>query len=66
MTTRRNFIKIIGGGVVFAASAVAGVTAFPPFLPDAAAAWRDPGKGETDIRRRALSYALLAPNPHNM
>lgn len=66
MTTRRNFIKIIGGGVVFAASAVAGVTAFPPFLPDAAAAWRNPGKGETDIRRKALSYALLAPNPHNM
>ncbi len=66
MTTRRNFIKIIGGGVVLAAGTVAGVTAFPPFLPDAAAAWRNPGKGQTDIRRKALSYALLAPNPHNM
>lgn len=32
---------------------------------DPAAAWRDPGKGETDIRRFALAWAILAPNPHN-
>lgn len=66
MTTRRNFIKIIGGGAILAAGAAISVTACPPFLPDAAAAWRTPGAGETDIRRVALSYALLAPNPHNM
>tara|TARA_R110002124_G_scaffold132103_1_gene294593 strand:- start:1636 stop:2790 length:1155 start_codon:yes stop_codon:yes gene_type:complete len=66
MTTRRNFIKIIGGGALLAAGTVGGIVAFPPFLPDAAEAWRNPGAGETDIRRVALSYALLAPNPHNM
>jgi hypothetical protein len=32
---------------------------------DPAAAWRDPGAGETDPRRFALAHAILAPNPHN-
>ena len=65
MTTRRDFIKILGGGTVIAAGAAVGLTAFPPGLPDATAAWKDPGANETDIRRKALSYAILAPNPHN-
>jgi hypothetical protein len=34
-------------------------------LPDPAAAWRNPGAGETDPRRFALAHAILAPNPHN-
>ncbi len=34
-------------------------------LPDAFAAWRDPGAGEADPRRFALAHAVLAPNPHN-
>lgn len=66
MRSRRNFITLAGGGVVLAAGAAVGLTAFPIGLPDAAAAWRDPGAGESDVRRKALSYALLAPNPHNM
>ena len=66
MTTRRNFIKVLGGGTILAAGAAAGLTAFPIGLPDAAAAWHNPGAGESDIRRKALSYAILAPNPHNM
>lgn len=66
MTTRRDFIKIIGGGTIVAAGAALGLVAYPPGVPDAAAAWRNPGAGETDIRRKALSYAILAPNPHNM
>jgi len=65
MATRRDFIKILGGGTVVAASAAIGLTAYPPGLPDAAAAWKSPGAGESDIRRKALSYAILAPNPHN-
>lgn len=32
---------------------------------DPAAAWRQPGRGETDVRRWALAHAILAPNPHN-
>ena len=65
MVTRRDFIKILGGGTVIAAGAAVGLTAFPPGLPDAAAAWKSPGANESDIRRKALSYAILAPNPHN-
>lgn len=66
MTSRRNFIKILGGGTILAAGAGIGFVAFPPGLPNAAEAWRNPGANETDIRRKALSYAILAPNPHNM
>ena len=51
-----------------------GMTAAVPVLallggctegPDVAEAWRDPGKGESDIRRWALAHAILTPNPHN-
>ena len=66
MPSRRGFITLAGGGVVLAAGAAIGLTAFPVGLPNPAQAWTDPGAGETDIRRKALSYALLAPNPHNM
>jgi hypothetical protein len=27
--------------------------------------WQDAGQGEADLRRRLLSFAILAPNPHN-
>ena len=66
MATRRDFIRILGGGSIIAAGAIAGLTAFPPGVPDAAAAWKNPGADETDIRRKSLSYAILAPNPHNL
>lgn len=57
---RRDFIRLAGGGVVLAAlPACAGAA-------DARAAWREPGAGEADVRRKALSWAILAPNPHNM
>jgi len=36
-------------------------------MPDAAIKpWSSAGDDKTDIRRWALSYALLAPSPHNM
>ena len=59
MTTRREML---------------GMTAAVPVLallggctdgPDVAEAWRDPGRGESDIRRWALAHAILTPNPHN-
>lgn len=61
---RRDFIRLVGGGVVVAAAASAASCA--PAGPDPRAAWDNPGAGETDIRRKALSFAILAPNPHNM
>jgi hypothetical protein len=57
---RRDFIRVLGGGAVFAATGCA------PARSDPRAAWVNPGAGETDIRRKALSFAILAPNPHNM
>ncbi len=61
---RRDFIRLAGGGVVLAATASAAGCA--PVGADPRAAWDNPGAGETDIRRKALSFAILAPNPHNM
>ena len=60
---RRDFIRIIGGGAVFAA--LSPTAACAPG-PDPRAAWRDPGAGEADPRRKAIAFGLLAPNPHNM
>lgn len=57
---RRDFIRVLGGGAIFAAAGCA------PAGVDPRAAWVNPGAGETDIRRKALSWAILAPNPHNM
>ncbi|MDP1631303.1 MAG: hypothetical protein Q8L66_07775 [Caulobacter sp.] len=57
---RRDFIRVLGGGAIFAATGCA------PVGSDPRAAWDNPGAGETDPRRKALSWAILAPNPHNM
>jgi hypothetical protein len=63
MTThRRDFIRMLGGGTILAAAA-AGCA--PSDLPDPAAAWKSPGRGQTDDRLYALSHGILAPNPHN-
>lgn len=61
-TSRRRFIALAGGGAVFATLPLAGcATTYPEA---ATQAWRTAGN-ETDLRRRMLAHALLAPNPHN-
>jgi hypothetical protein len=62
---RRRFIRVLGGGVVFAAGAgsLAGCSNTVP--PEALAAWQGPG-AEPDARRWALGYAILAPHSHNL
>ena len=62
---RRNFIRVVGGGIVGGA----GVTGLSgcmssTFPAQALEAWAGPG-AEPDLRRWALSYAILAPNSHN-
>lgn len=64
---RRNFICLVGGGLVAAAVTIplarhAFGSAYPA---DAVQAWQGPG-AETDPRQRALAYAITAPNPHNL
>ena len=64
MASRRKFIKLIGGGTVFAVAAGGGCAAINGISQSARAPWRDAGQYE-EYRKRFLSYALLAPNPHN-
>lgn len=64
---RRNFVRLVGGGTIAAVSvgALPGCASFTAFPSEAVEAWSGPG-AETDVRRRAVSYAITAPNPHNM
>lgn len=59
--SRRGFLSLVGGGAVLATGAGAHIA-----RPAAAAAapWAAAG-GYADPRMRALSWAILAPNPHN-
>jgi hypothetical protein len=62
---RRQFLGIIGGGVVLAATG-AGAGYLATRRPDAAyRPWTAAGVDYQEPRRKALSYAILAPNPHN-
>ena len=66
---RRHFIRVIGGGSIIAATVVSqsGCSALSSGFPPAALeAWQGPSAGDTDPRRRALAYAITAPNPHNL
>ncbi len=66
MTTRRTFLRVAGTSVVILAAGGAALTQVDQ-MPDAAVeAWRGPAPSVSDPRVRAISYALLAPNPHNM
>jgi hypothetical protein len=59
---RRNFIRIVGGGVVLAA----GLYGCSSRMPAAAIeAWQGPAP-QADARRWILSYAILAPHSHNL
>jgi hypothetical protein len=62
---RRQFLRLVGGGTVAAATAggLAGCGAAMP--PEAIAAWAGPGE-QPDLRRWVLSWALLAPHSHNL
>jgi hypothetical protein len=66
---RRNFIRVIGGGTIAAATVttatLSGCAASGAYPDAAIEAWQGPGN-ETDPRRRAVAYAITAPNPHNL
>jgi hypothetical protein len=61
---RRNFIRVLGGGVIVAAGATGfGCSSATP--SEAILPWQGP-KAETDVRRWILAYAILAPHSHNL
>ena len=62
--SRRKFIGIMGGGTI-AAATVSTMTFLSTRKPlKALAPWQLAGSYD-EPRRRALSFAILAPNPHN-
>ena len=61
--SRRKLLALVGGGVVLAAGAGAAV-ALTRTPRTALRPWEEAGLYD-EPRRRALSFALLAPNPHN-
>ncbi len=63
-TSRRKFLTLIGGGVVVAAAVPSAACLVTRTPTKALAPWDMAGQ-YPDPRLRALSYALLAPNPHN-
>ena len=61
---RRKFLKIVGSSaVIVAAGGIGFVATRTP--SDALEPWNAAGSQYSDPMRRALSYAILAPNPHN-
>jgi hypothetical protein len=62
---RRRFIALMGGGIVLAAGASFGTFAATRAPSKALLPWERAGSLNQEPRQRALSYAILAPNPHN-
>lgn len=64
---RRRFLKIAGSsGIILSAGAVGSGIFISSRTPDAALrAWKSAGSQYDDPMRKALSFAILAPNPHN-
>lgn len=63
--SRRKFILIAGSSAVIVAAGKAAID-LDKMPSTAIAAWSEFNPPELDIRKRVLSYAILAPNPHNM
>lgn len=61
---RRKFLALVGGGVILAAGSAAGAFAFTRTPTQALLPWTETALYD-EPRRRALSFAILAPNPHN-
>ncbi len=64
--SRRQFIRLVGGGTVAAATLSLSGCISSDLPVQALEAWNGPANSETEPRRRALAYAITAPNPHNL
>ncbi len=61
---RRQFLRLMSGGVVLAATSTALGGCSSRLPPEALAAWLPPR--ESDPRRWVLAHAILAPHSHNL
>jgi hypothetical protein len=59
---RRRFIRTLGSAAVIVAAPA--LPACAPMPEEAIEGWRLAGT-DPDLRRKLISYAILAPNPHN-
>lgn len=66
MTSRRTFLRIAGTSAVILAAGGVALSQVDQMPEAAVEGWRGPLPNVRDPRVRAISYALLAPNPHNM
>jgi hypothetical protein len=66
MVTRRAFIRILGTSAVVVAAGGAALSQVDQMPAAAVEGWKGPAPTVRDPRVHALSYALLAPNPHNL
>ncbi|MBL4787202.1 MAG: twin-arginine translocation pathway signal protein [Cohaesibacteraceae bacterium] len=64
LISRRQTLALIGGGSILAATAGAGTFLATRTPLKALAPWKSAGIYK-EPRKRALSFAILAPNPHN-
>lgn len=65
--SRRAVLRVLGGAPILAALPVTLAGCGQPAMPpEAIAAWQGPPDSESDVRRWALSWALLAPHSHNL
>jgi len=64
---RRKFIRIMGSSLIVPAAGAGAFWGSPDAVGagDPTSAWKGPAEGRRDVRLRCLSYAILAPNPHN-
>ena len=64
MPSRRGVLKLIGGGTVLAATSIGGFVYASQPSQKARRPWKNAGHYDHFLKR-ILSFALLAPNPHN-
>jgi hypothetical protein len=65
MVTRRFLLTAGAAGAVVIGASAAGVAVLGPTVADARAPWDEARQGFGDPRLDALSFAILAPSPHN-
>ncbi len=64
--SRRAFIRVLGTSAVVLGAGGLALSQVDQMPEQAIEGWKGPPPSAHDPRVRALSYALLAPNPHNL